>query len=181
MSKNKTKTIKQFIKEAIAIFGNKYDYSKTIYKKSHKKVCIICHKHGKFKVTPNNHIVCRQGCPRCSSSKGEKLIEEYLVKYKIKYTPNKKFIGCKNKKQLRFDFYLPEYNLCIEFDGMQHFIPFGFGSEDKNEKFKRTKINDEIKNNFCIRNSIPLLRIPYTKIKGIKKVLDNTFQIFKKI
>jgi hypothetical protein len=53
------KTTEQFIKEAIAVHGDKYDYSKVEYKTGNDKVCIICPKHGEFLQTPYNHL---QGC-----------------------------------------------------------------------------------------------------------------------
>ena len=58
-----------------------------------------------------------------------------------------------------FDFYLPDYNACIEYDGQQHFEPIDFfGGE---EKFKKTIQRDEIKTNYCLVNNIRLLRIRY--------------------
>lgn len=66
------KTTEQFIEQARAIHGDKYDYSKTEYKGCKEKVCIICHEkdefgeeHGEFWQTPDNHINGKQGCPKC--------------------------------------------------------------------------------------------------------------------
>jgi hypothetical protein len=65
-------------------------------------------------------------------------------------------------------------NICIEFDGEQHFKPCGwFGSESPQLKLQRTKKNDKIKNNFCKKNNVKLIRIPYTKIKKIKLILNK--------
>lgn len=64
---------------------------------------------------------------------------------------------------LPFDFYIPKYNLIIEYDGFHHFYPVnGWGGE---EKFKLTQENDAIKNKYCKENDITLLRIPYTDSK----------------
>src|SRR5210317_271026 len=59
------KTIKEFISEANKIFGNKYDYSKVIYKNSRDKVIIICPEHGEFLKAPQKHLI-GQGCRICN-------------------------------------------------------------------------------------------------------------------
>lgn len=70
----------------------------------------------------------------------------------------KKFDECKNKRHLPFDFYIPEQNLCIEFNGTQHYKMSTYFGE---ESFKKTQINDEIKRNFCKENNVQLLIIKY--------------------
>jgi hypothetical protein len=70
-----------------------------------------------------------------------------LIIIQIKFIRQKSFPDCKLKNKLRFDFYIPELNCCIEFDGEQHFrkTPV-FGGEDGYEKLK---LRDMIKNEFC--------------------------------
>ena len=98
---------------------------------------------------------------------------EYLNDLNIKYIMQKRFELCKDIKMLPFDFYLPEYNLCIEYDGIQHFIPQSFGSQmDKNKMFKKVKDHDKIKDRYCKKNGIKLLRIPYTRNKDIPTILE---------
>lgn len=58
------KTTEQFIKEAIVIHGDKYDYSKVEYGGTHEKVCIICPIHGEFWQTPDSHLQ-GKGCQKC--------------------------------------------------------------------------------------------------------------------
>ena len=60
------KTIQDFIEGARKVHGDKYDYSKAIYKGTHIKLCIICPKHGEFWQEPNNHISRKSTCPKCS-------------------------------------------------------------------------------------------------------------------
>ena len=99
----------------------------------------------------------------CQNSRGEKKIQSILSKINIKYIQQKTFEKCRNPKTnkiLFFDFYLPDYNTCIEYDGQQHFEYTNIGWMTK-EKFDRTKFCDEIKNNFCKNNDIRLIRIPY--------------------
>ena len=71
------KTNEQFIKEARAVHGNKYDYSKVEYKGTHTKVCIICPKHGEFWQTPRRHLE-GDGCPKCYGN--AKLTTEEFIK-----------------------------------------------------------------------------------------------------
>lgn len=58
----------KFVEKASAIHCEKYDYSKTVYKKALEKVEIACPEHGSFWMAPNNHLN-GQGCPKCSSRK----------------------------------------------------------------------------------------------------------------
>src|SRR5690606_25144089 len=63
------KTREQFIADAVAVHGNKYDYCKVEYKGNNKKVCITCLEHGEFLITPSNHISNIVGCPACGKIK----------------------------------------------------------------------------------------------------------------
>jgi hypothetical protein len=152
------KTTNDFINDVKLVHGDKYDYSKTVYETSKIKIDIICYKHGLFKQTPNMHLK-GQGCPICKESKGEKKVREFLFKNKINFIRQHTFFDCKNTNVLPFDFYLPDHNICIEYDGIQHFKPVNrFGGE---KGFLLTKQNDSIKNNYCLVNKINLIRIPY--------------------
>jgi len=158
-----------FILKSKKIYRDKYDYSLVNYSLCTNKVKIICKKHGEFKVSPTNHLS-GKGCPICNQSKGENIIMNFLSDNNIKYIPQKKFDNCKNINSLPFDFYLPKYNMCIEFDGEQHFKPnIRFGGEI--EFIKRVN-NDNIKTNFCKNNNIKLLRIKYNEniIEKLKNI-----------
>ena len=161
----------EFILKAQKIHGNKYDYSLVDYKLCTIKVKIICSKHGIFDQKPTSHLS-GKGCPVCNQSKGEKTIKNYLKDNNYNYIYQKTFDNCKNKKYLPFDFYLPDYNICIEYDGIQHYEPnIRFGGEDG---FKKIKINDKIKTDFCNNNNIKLIRINYKEniIEKIKNYLN---------
>ena len=54
----------EFVKKAIEVHGDKYDYSKVKYVDTKTKICIICPKHGEFWQTPHSHLS-GQGCPKC--------------------------------------------------------------------------------------------------------------------
>ena len=145
-----------FIEKAKLIHGDKYDYSLVVYTGTNNNVDIKCDKHNIFKQIPHSHLK-GSGCPQCNESKGEQKIKEFLEKYNIIFFKQYKFDDCKNIKILKFDFYIPLLNLCIEFDGLQHFKPIEyFGGINTYEKIK---INDNIKNDYCKNNNIKLLRI----------------------
>lgn len=127
-----------------------------------------------WNVSPDN-ILRGYGCPECNLSKGENKIKDYLVKHNISYIPQYRFDNCKNIHSLPFDFYLPNYNLCIEYDGIQHFEPIEyFGGE---LAFNETVIRDSIKTNYCLLNDICLLRIRYDE--DVVDILDQYFNDIK--
>ena len=108
-------------------------------------------------------------------SKWEMFIGDYLSSLNVVFQSQKRFNDCKNKKQsdmLPFDFYLPEYNICIEYDGEHHFHPMEMWGGY--EKFLISQENDNIKNEYCKTHNITLLRLPYTYSKeDIKKEILN--------
>jgi len=164
-----------FIELSNEVHGNKYDYSKSEYISQKTKAIIICPIHGEFKQNPSNHYHNRRGCPGCSESKGEREIRIFLDNNDIEYIEEFTIKGCKDVNKLRFDFYLPEYNTCIEFDGLQHFKPIErFGGV---EYFEDIKKKDKIKNEFCFDNKIELIRISYKNLGKVEEVLLK-FPIF---
>jgi hypothetical protein len=156
-----------FIYKANIIHNNIYDYSLSNYVNSKINIIIICKEHGKFSQTPNNHLSGSK-CPKCQNSKGELEILKYLDNKNIEYISEKKFedFGLK-----RFDFYVPKYNLCIEYDGIQHFESREFfGGENALSEQKKS---DKLKNKYCIDNNIKLIRIPYWDFNNISEILDE--------
>jgi hypothetical protein len=113
---------------------------------------------------------------RSKISYGEKKIYDFLTENNIDFNYNKSLLDCSHESKLRFDFYLCDYNLCVEYDGIQHIKPVDvFGGE---KEFEKTKIRDEIKNLFCKINNIKLLRVPYYWSDGqifneIKKEMNS--------
>ena len=181
-NKGRTKSVETFIKESNTIHNNKYDYSKVEYVNNHTKVCIICHEkdangneHGEFWQTPNRHLN-KNGCPKCKESKIEREISILFDNSGIKYEKWKKFKWL-GKQSL--DFYIPESNIAIECQGMQHFMA------SKNEKsyYTKEKIQeiqkrDENKKKLCEENGVKLLyysnfsiNFPYEVITDKNKLL----------
>ena len=163
-------TTEEFISKANEVHNYKYDYRWVEYNGARSKVKIICKEHGEFRQTPDNHLN-GKGCPKCNSSKGELIIEKYLIKNNINYESQKRFKDCKNKRPLPFDFYLTDYNICIEYDGEQHFKSKSiWGGE---EELNLIKIKDNIKTEYCEDNGIKLIRIPYWEKDNIEEILNR--------
>jgi hypothetical protein len=228
-SGNKKLNISNFISNAKKIHGNKYDYSMVYYVNNKTKIKIKCNIHGIFEQQPNNHIS-GQGCPYCKNemvsynntktknqilnelqnifegkeymfnldnymnnkshielicpihggstktlqslkkgfgcvdclgyqSKGEREIGEWLKQHNIEYIPQAKFKGCKLDRELKFDFYIPKHNMCIEYNGKQHYYASTkFGGQ---KEFELGRIRDKIKMEYCKENSIPFMIIKW--------------------
>ena len=153
-------TTEEFIRKAKKTHGETYDYSLSIYNKSTNGIKIKCSKHGVFLQKANNHLSgC--GCPKCKTSKGELAIEKLLSENKINYIKQKRFKDCRDKLPLPFDFYLTDYNVCIEYDGAFHFKPIKNRGGIK--AFEKTKLHDKIKTEYCKNNQITLYRISSKK------------------
>ncbi len=152
-------TTNDFITRSNSIHKEKYNYDKSIYVNDKIKVEIVCKLHGSFLQRPSSHFS-GNGCPTCRESSGEKMISEFLDKSSIKYERQKKFEGCKNKLELKFDFYIPSLKTILEYDGIQHYQPIEFfGGIDR---FNYELELQKIKNDYCIKNKIRLIRISYT-------------------
>ncbi len=125
---------------------------------------------------------CKYRCPECVAYLGEKEIESILIKYNIQYNMQYKFKDCKCSRCLPFDFYLPDYNILIEYDGEQHYYPVNFGGVgyDKSlERFIAIKIHDTIKTIYAKNNNIKLIRIPYYEFDNIEKILIRELNLSK--
>ncbi len=155
----KKKTRDQFIEKAKETHGDKYDYSKVDYKNSKTKICIICPEHGEFWQFPSNHLH-GWGCIMCSERHMEKEVRNLLLENKIKFEEQKSFDWLKYQNNLYLDFYLPEYNIAIECQGEQHFVPVSFGCKDNNKvknMFLLVKKRDKLKYNLCEKHGIKII------------------------
>lgn len=145
-----------------------YDYSKVNYVNSSTKVIIGCPKHGDFKITPNA-ILFGQGCPICKESKGESKIREKLDTLNIKFIRQYRFkeLGC-----CSYDFYLPNYNLLIEYNGIQHYKEIEFFHRKPGD-FQHQLERDQLKKEYAEKNGYKLLVIPYTDFDNIESILEK--------
>lgn len=177
----KRKECCNFINEANAVHKYKYDYSKVKYVNSSTKVCITCPKHGDFYQRPNDHLNgC--GCPICNASHGELKIEEYLKNNNIKYEsqyPVKLQERMFSRNNLKIDFYLPEYNTFVEFNGEQHykFMEFFHKTEDN---FQMQVERDKRLKDYCKENKIKLIVIKYNQINKIEEILNKKLKLNNK-
>lgn len=107
-------------------------------------------------------------------SKGELRVAKFLEKHNIQFNREQIFEGCLSKKNhsLRFDFYLQEYDLCIEVQGEHHYKPI-----NKYRKayyaHKRTVAHDQIKREYMANYSTTILEIPYWEMDNIEQLLEH--------
>lgn len=177
--KHNTKSLKEHLKNVPEYQLELYEYQNIIYKNSKnyfKLKCKACNHI--FEQIVYNHKN-GSGCPKCATgkkSKGEKRIIKILEESNIEFEFQKTFKDCKNPNNsyyLYYDFYIPNKNLCIEFDGPQHFYPNKkFGGKDE---FEKTQIRDKIKTKYCKQNGIRLLRIKYDENieEKLKEVING--------
>lgn len=175
---NEPKSHEQFVKDSLELIGDEYEIIGT-YVNNRTKIEVkhICgHKY----FVNAGMFLQGSGCPRCSKkvSKGEKKIDKILLStWGIGCLHEVTFDNCRGLKGglLPFDIQpLVNKSLLIEYDGEQHSEPVKFGKiseEESNEIFIRTQKHDAIKDAYCLKEDIPLLRIKYYQFKDIKKLL----------
>lgn len=163
-------TQEQFISRVSSIEG--LSFEKTIYKSKRDSIIVTCKEHGDYE-TKAEMLLKGCGCPKCWGSKGEKIIENWLIKSNIQFMTQATFEGCVNIRRLKFDFFIPSKNLCIEYDGKQHFTEVEYWGGK--EGLENRQLNDQIKTEFCKQKQINLLRLSYKD--NIEEEL-NKFYIF---
>ena len=162
-----------------------WDYTKNKKKpeeycpNSNKKVwwkCSKCNHEWKTTINSRNNNV---GCPQCNESKGEKEIDKILKKYNIPHDSQYKFSDLRGVGNGLLKFDIPVFwdvektqlRLLIEYDGRQHFeCVKGWITE---EEFKSLQYHDKLKDEYCKKNNIILLRIPYWNFNNIENILNN--------
>lgn len=172
------KWINKFINDSKLIHGDLYDYSKVVYTNGSTPVTISCKVHGEFQQLPAVHRLAKAGCPICKYSKGEHKIMQYLNDENITYTTQYK-VKINDSKHY-FDFYVPDYNLIIEYNGKQHYTPVAwFGNKNKKDMqsaFEYIQSRDAIKKEYCRYNNINFLSISYLEFNNIFTILDSKFK-----
>ena len=143
------------------------------YTGSENKIKVKCLKcNNEWSTTPHS-LTKGTGCPSCNISKGENKVSEYLKTNKIYYQPQKKYdslLGVGNGK-LSYDFYLPTYNILIEYQGEQHIrAREHFGGECQLEIQKE---HDKRKKEYALNNGIKLLEIWYWDFDNIIEILTR--------
>ncbi len=162
--------VHSFKERAKEIHHNKYDYSMVNYRGNKIPVHIICKKHGSFYQRPDGHIT-GSGCPVCAGSEGERKIFNFLKNKDINFIREYKLPGYK----YRYDFYLPDYNLLIEYHGQQHYKPIPLWGGKKGLWERR--FNDKVKRSLARTFKHEMLTIPYTEFEKIISILIKKLNI----
>ena len=171
-------TVYNIIKNLGGELLNKDDYINN----STQNLRIICPRcHQNILVTSLRHFQQHGGqfCQDCykKESIGEQKIRRWLEDKKINFIQEMTFPDCKDIKPLRFDFYLPVNNIIIEYDGEQHFKEkhyFNICNDTySNSVTSYTQFHDFLKDEYCKSNNINLIRIPYTQLNNINKILEK--------
>ena len=105
----------------------------------------------------------------CIQSYGEQIISNILKENNIKFEKQKTFNSCRfpdTNYLAKFDFYLPDYNTLIEYDGRQHEMGWD-NTKIKSSTKEMIQKRDNFKNEWCKKNNIILIRIPYTHQENI--------------
>ena len=129
------------------------------YINARTKILHRCKKCGyEWKILPRD-ILSGYGCPHCNFSHGEKAIEKFLIESNVSFNPQKWFSDCRDKMPLPFDFYLPELNVAIEYQGIQHYKAIEkFGGE---KRLHLQRHHDWLKRKYCEKKGINLITIKY--------------------
>ena len=147
-----------------------------IYKNAHAKTlkmkCNLC--ENEWYANWNN-IKNGKGCPWCTISKGENEIIKLLTKNKLIFLRNHFFNECKAVAFLTFDFYLIDKRIIIEYNGKQHYEPVEFFGGIKS--FENQQFHDQIKRDYCRKNNIKLVEIPYWDFNNIESILSKELKM----
>lgn len=165
------------------IFG----YLKVLYKtekrdSAHIVWHVVCLRDGNEFDVRGSRLVTGEVCScGCIVSVGEANIQQFLQEKNIQFEKEKTFEDLISDKggKYRYDFYLPEYNRLIEFDGKQHYSFEKSSSWNTVEKFEKTQQSDKIKNEYALSHNIPLVRIPYWERDNItlETIMEDKYLI----
>lgn len=172
----------KFVQQYFEEVGYKLLSKPEDYKNASTKLKYICPKHPEYiqEITWSNFYCRKARCKYCSSqnSKGEHKIAKYLVGHNIEFTPQKRFTDLRNpvtNYQLSYDFWLPSFNMLIEYQGGYH-----NGMVHKRNPNKQTEGDlenqqkrDDIKRQYAKDNNYRLLEIWYWDFENIDSILEK--------
>lgn len=178
MAQKQALTRDEVVRRFNEIFNNKYDYS--LFLSYHNKkdiIQVICPKHGAWEVSVSNHLFRHSGCPMCKRSLGEERIAKFLednnIEYVEQYRVKNESLLCINKYML-IDFFLPKYNLAIEYNGIQHYkeSPI-FDTRNLLQQQER----DFSVIQYCQNHAIDFLEISYKDFDSIECILKEKLNL----
>lgn len=163
-----------FTIDNLRIYAFNHDWDCVIYNQEYKgdkqPVTMMCSCGNDFSVDVNHFVAGKYKCNECrvKQSAIAASVELWLDQNNFVYVKEKTFSDCKYKKMLPFDFYLPQYNACIEVDGIGHYRPINFmkNKELAQKSYKTRVMTDKIKTDYCLNSKIPLLRLPFWEIES---------------
>ncbi|USL89460.1 homing endonuclease [Bacillus phage vB_BceH_LY2] len=170
--KSRYKTNAEWLRQVNDLTGYDYEfleeYKGDSIKLRYKHVC-----GGVHSVTPNNFINGTR-CTICKESIGEANVRLYLERKGINFKTQHSFEGLVSTKKLSYDFFLPDMDILIEFQGVQHYEPVEFFGGQTS--FDKQVAHDKLKRDFAKDNHYLLIEIKYTNdtIDKITNLLDNT-------
>ena len=130
-----------------------------------------------WSLEPNSFLSIGSRCPKCAWSTGETRVAKHLDSIGATYVNEQYFQDCRDKSMLPFDFFLPDYNMLIEYDGIHHYKPIDlFGGEDN---LVTVQAHDYIKDVYAEANGMALLRIPYTEFNNIESIIEKALSAFE--
>lgn len=149
-----------FKEQAEKVHGDRYDYSKTVYKSRNKKLLITCKQHGDFYQYPSLHLR-GEGCPTCykehiynTEQRIGYILKQQFPNESIKYQyRNKELFGRQS-----FDYYIENKNILIEYQGRQHFIDTKWYN-DYRHSLQHTQELDKKKYDIAINNGYTVIYI----------------------
>lgn len=160
-------TLEEFIQKSIIVHGNLYGYDNFIYKDNNTKGYITCDIHDEFEQTPRSHLS-GSGCPKCAiTSKGEKALIRIFKKHNIDAKPQFKLPF----HNFKYDFYLSEFNILIEFHGGQHYFPIDFFGGIVG--YKKTIDRDSKKKSLAREYRIPIIYFTYKHFRMPKDKFEK--------
>lgn len=166
-------TSEEFRNKVKDVSGGKFDVEGE-YVNNKTKIPIRHIKCGRVFLTRPGDFLNRVSCKHCKMSRGEESVADALDDLGILYEREKLIGG-----RLRADFFLPEYEAYIEYDGEQHFRPIEFWGGE--EAFKEVKYRDEVKNIYWKLLGFPYLRISYREYGHISSIIGEFKEYLDKI
>lgn len=179
-------TIKHTFEEVKKLFEEKgFVLLSTEYINSKQKLQYKCNKHpDKIQEIDLIHLLRGQGCQYCAETDGERIIRLWLEENNINYESQKKFEDLyrfRPQNKLSYDFFLPKYNLLIEYQGPRHYGKFFYNNPTIEElkKYLDQLQRDRLKYQYAISNDYKLLEIWDRDINKISKILRKELNIIE--
>lgn len=168
------------IKDEFEARGYNLVSSKEEYVNAHSILQYICSNHpNEINTIAYYNFYNGEGCPHCKSSKGEKKIKQWLNGQNIKFEQQYKFDGLKDKRKLSYDFFLPQFNILIEYQGAYHDGKVHERNPhlQTSSNLEQQKYRDNLKRNYAKQHNYQLLEIWYWDYDNIENILEKELNI----